>query len=121
MTLTIKVVKIDLKISVSLPWSKSLKQNVDDKNKTSFLLPNKHTDILFIAFFVAVLHSQTGNFYICFHAEIVEGDELMDTVCFNNFDLGSEMIFSQSLLATFIASVVFFSSKNWLELKIEPP
>jgi hypothetical protein len=48
-----------------------------------------------------------------------------DTVCFTDLDQGSKMIIFESILATFIASVVFSSpkgsSKNWLELKIKPP
>jgi hypothetical protein len=46
------------------------------------------------------------------------------TVCFTNGDQGSEMIIFESILTTFLGSVIFRDHcgicKIWLELKIEP-
>ncbi len=47
------------------------------------------------------------------------------TVSFNDLDQGSEMIILKSILTTFIPIIIlrgcWGSSKNWLELTIEPP
>jgi hypothetical protein len=47
------------------------------------------------------------------------------TVCFTNLDQGSEMTIFESILTTFIASIIFRSgwscNTNWLELKIKQP
>ncbi len=47
------------------------------------------------------------------------------SVCFNNLDQGTKMIIFESILTTSIASVILReclgNSKNWLELKIDPP
>ncbi len=47
------------------------------------------------------------------------------TVWFTDSYQGTEMIIFESILTTFISMIVFKdlwgSSKNWLELKIEPP
>jgi hypothetical protein len=46
-------------------------------------------------------------------------------VCFTEGDQDSEMIIFESILTTFIGTVIFNdhcgSGKIWLELKIEPP
>ncbi len=48
-----------------------------------------------------------------------------DTVCFTNLDQGSKLIIFESIMTTFIVSVIFKghldSSKNWLGLEIKPP
>jgi hypothetical protein len=48
-----------------------------------------------------------------------------DAVCFIDLDQDSEMIIFKSILSTFEAIVIlggrWGTSKNWLELKIEPP
>jgi hypothetical protein len=48
---------------------------------------------------------------------------LQDTVCFTDLYQDTEMIIFESILTTFIASIVFRDrwrgSKNWLELKIK--
>ncbi len=41
----------------------------------------------------------------------------LDTVCFTDLDLGSEMITFESILTTFIVSVVFFEAA-WTVAKI---
>jgi hypothetical protein len=47
------------------------------------------------------------------------------TVCFTDLDKGRKMIIFESILTSFIESVIFRgpwgSTKNWLKLKIEPP
>jgi hypothetical protein len=47
------------------------------------------------------------------------------TVFFSNLDQGSEMIIFELILTTFMASIIFRgrwgSSRNVLELKIDPP
>jgi hypothetical protein len=49
----------------------------------------------------------------------------VDTVCFVDFDQGSEMIIFELIMTTFTASIGFRgcwgSMEDWLKLKIKPP
>ncbi len=53
------------------------------------------------------------------------GSWLVSTACFADLDQGSKMIILETILTTFIASIVFRGrwggTKHWLELKIVEP
>ncbi len=60
---------------------------------------------------------------IQFNAEFLTG--VLQSVATIYVDQGIKMIIFESILTTYIASVIlrecFRNSKNWLELKIDPP
>jgi hypothetical protein len=81
---------------------------------TLFTQPSSLRQICLVAFAVPSLSSLQ-----------IKGPSHTSIVCFIDLDQGGKMIIFKSILTTFIESVIFrgcwFSSKNCLKLKIEPP